>query len=211
MAVVKGIEISGDIYDIEDETARTNASEASENASEALATTEVLQRQVGDNTTFIQNLAAAVDPVITKVGDTATSLDTTAQTLVGAVNELNSAVGGSRTQKTVSFASGFSNTTGNRVDYVPGVKALVFYVGGSASSAVTENLTAFTLSISEAFAIGGYGYYVPIVLRNSASGATTIGSMILTRSGNTITAKIGTVPSGSWTEFRMLGSVLFSL
>lgn len=208
---IKGIELSGTIYDIEDETARTNASEASENASEAKTSVETLLETVSNMQDLMNNLASQGDQIEQKIGDLDSPLDTTAQTLIGAVNELNSAVGGSRTQKTVSFQSGFSNTTGNRVDYVPGVKALVFYVGGSISSAITENLTAFTLSISEEFSIGGYGYYVPIVLRNSASGATTIGSVILTRSGNTITAKIGTVPSGTWTEFRMLGNVLFSL
>lgn len=88
MAVVKGIEISGDIYDIEDETARTNASEASENASEAKTSVATLSEEVLSMKESLDEIVVQNYQVSQKVGNTATPLDTTAQTLVGAVNEL---------------------------------------------------------------------------------------------------------------------------
>lgn len=88
MAVVKGIEISGDIYDIEDETARTNASEASENASEAKTSVATLSGTVADMQDSMNEIVVQNYQVSQKVGDTTTPLDTTAQTLIGATNEL---------------------------------------------------------------------------------------------------------------------------
>lgn len=85
---IKGIEISGTIYDIEDETARTNASEASENASEAKTSVATLAETVESISAEVGGVHTQADNIEAVVGDTETPLDTTAQTLIGAVNEL---------------------------------------------------------------------------------------------------------------------------
>ncbi len=144
---------------------------------------------------------------------TLANLETTAKTnLVAAINEVNSAIDRTHTQKTVSFASGISVQTGDWVDYIPGIKALLFYVGGSKSSNLTEGDVLFTVNVTEPFTIGGWGTYLPIPLRNLSSGAMDIGIAILSKSGDTITAVLQKIPnSGSFNEFRMLQEVVFSL
>lgn len=211
MANIRGIELASEIYDLEDTSARNTATSASQTATTASQTaTEANQTatQAGQTAAQASQTATQADEKIGTLAD----LKTTAKAnLVAAINEINAAVGGTHTQKTVSFESGFSNLTGNRVDYVSGIKALVFSVGGTKNTEIVAEETAFTVSVSEPFIVGGYGFIVPIVYRNSTSGATAIGGMTLLKSGNTITARLSIVPSGTWQEFRMLGNVVLSL
>lgn len=144
---------------------------------------------------------------------TLANLETTAKTnLVAAINEVNSAVSGTHTRKTVSFASGISTVTGERVDYIPGIKALLFYVGGGKGSALTPGETLFTVNVAEPFTIGGYGAYQQITVRNTNTGQLGQAIVILSKSGNTVTAVLQEIlSSGSFEEFRMLQNVVFSL
>ena len=90
MANIHGIEVSGSIYDIEDESARSSASEAGTNASEAKTAAQTATNNVTTLSNTVSNLVLQTNGIEDKVGDVDTPLDTTAQTLVGAVNELNS-------------------------------------------------------------------------------------------------------------------------
>lgn len=86
---IKGIEVSGEIYDIEDETARTNASEASSNASEAKTATQTLASTVSTLSDTVSNHSTDIEQLGDEIGDLA-DLETTAKTdLVSALNEVN--------------------------------------------------------------------------------------------------------------------------
>lgn len=143
---------------------------------------------------------------------TLADLQTTAKTnLVAAINEIETQANGRRNLRTISFKNGFTKSIGEVVYYISGIRALIFYVGGIRDSEIVAGETAFTLSVSENFHFGGYGFVLPIIYRSRGSGATAIGSMLLLKSGNTITAEFLTVPSGTWEEFRLMGNVLLSL
>lgn len=89
MATVKGIEISGTIYDNEDETARTSASAAGTTASQAQTAVNTLAQSVEVLDGLLAAVKTQADSIEAKVGDLDTPLDTTAQNLINAINELN--------------------------------------------------------------------------------------------------------------------------
>lgn len=98
---IKGIEVSGEIYDIEDETARTNASEASSNASEAKTATQTLASTVSTLSDTVSNHSTDIEQLGDEIGDLA-DLETTAKTdLVSAINEVDAKV--DDTNKTTIF------------------------------------------------------------------------------------------------------------
>ena len=144
---------------------------------------------------------------------TLANLQTTAKTnLVAAINELALGINYQRVAKTVSFLNDFVEATGSVVHYVPGIEALVFYVGGSRAEPISENTPLFSFTLSEHFSMGGYGRYVQCTLRNSATGALGEGIVEIMKSGQTVTATLRAVlSSGNFSEFRLLGLSLISL
>lgn len=90
MAEIKGIEVLGEVYEVADETARIATENNATAIDSAKESVESLDDDMNGSTGKIAGLAKQANDIEEKVGDLDTSLDTTAQTLVGAVNELAS-------------------------------------------------------------------------------------------------------------------------
>lgn len=105
---IKGIEVSGEIYDIEDETARTNAESASESVTALSTTVETLNSQMNDPQGKIASLQIQADNTEEDVGDLDNLETTEKSSLVGAINEVN---GNIPNLKLLDITSYFSTPT----------------------------------------------------------------------------------------------------
>lgn len=113
---VKGIEVSGTVYDNEDETARNTASTASSVATQASEDVSTLQTTVNNISDSVDTISDDLQTVEDNIGDLA-DLETTAKTnLVSAVNEINANALGA-TSKSLTISSicqeSSSSFTGN--------------------------------------------------------------------------------------------------
>lgn len=88
MANVKGIEVSGTTYDVEDTSARTTATSAASTATQASDDVSALQTTVNNISDNVDTIADDLQTVEDNIGDLA-DLDTTVKTdLVSAINEV---------------------------------------------------------------------------------------------------------------------------
>lgn len=86
---IKGIEVSGEVYDITDETARTNAESASNVATEAKEAVETVTENVETITETANTAKETAEGNAENIGNLS-DLETTEKTsLVAAVNEVN--------------------------------------------------------------------------------------------------------------------------